>query len=87
MRTATRLLAEPSDQARRADGFVLLTDPRRAGAAGELGRAAGEYRSLMRRWFRAALGVPTMILSHPWVFSVLEGRLPRGSDRLRLVWR
>ena len=28
MRTATRLLAEPSGQARRADGFVVLTDPR-----------------------------------------------------------
>src|SRR3990172_3111625 len=58
-----------------------------AGVASELGEAEREYRSLMRKWwFAAAVGVPAMILSYPWVFPVLGDWLPRESDRLRAVW-
>jgi Cu+-exporting ATPase len=53
----------------------------------ETGEAEREYRALMRKWwFAAAVGVPTMVLSYPWIFPVLEDWLPRESDRLRLVW-
>ena len=53
----------------------------------ELGEAEREYRALLRKWwFGAAVGVPTMILSYPWVLPVLGDWLPRGSDRLRAVW-
>ncbi|MCL5999611.1 MAG: heavy metal translocating P-type ATPase [Chloroflexi bacterium] len=46
-----------------------------------------EYRSLLRKWwFAAAVGVPTMILSYPWLFPVLRDLFPRGSDNLRYVW-
>ena len=46
-----------------------------------------EYRSLMRKWwFGAAVGVPTMILSYPWLFPVLRDWFPRGSDNLRFLW-
>ena len=54
---------------------------------GALGEAAHEYRALMRKWwFAAAVGVPTMLLSYPWILPVLGDWLPRGSDRLRAVW-
>ncbi len=46
-----------------------------------------EYRQLMRKWwFGAAVGVPTMFLSYPYVFPVLGDLLPRGSEQLRIVW-
>ena len=46
-----------------------------------------EYRSLMRKWwFAAAVGVPTMVLSYPWLFPVLRDVFPRGSDNLRYIW-
>jgi Cu+-exporting ATPase len=46
-----------------------------------------EYRSLMRKWwFAAAVGVPTMLLSYPWLFPVLRDLLPRGGAGLRMVW-
>ncbi len=46
-----------------------------------------EYRSLMRKWwFAAAIGVPTMILSYPWLFPILRDVFPRGSDNLRYIW-
>ena len=46
-----------------------------------------EYRALMRKWwFAAAVGVPTMILSYPWIFPILRDLFPRGSDQLRYVW-
>ncbi len=46
-----------------------------------------EYRSLLLKWwFGAAVGVPTMILSYPYLFPLLRDWLPRGSDALRLVW-
>ncbi len=46
-----------------------------------------EYRPLMRKWwFGAAVGVPTMILSYPWLFPFLRDLFPRGSQELRNVW-
>jgi len=46
-----------------------------------------EYRSLMRKWwFGAAVGVPTMILSYPWLFPILRDGFPRGSPQLGYLW-
>ncbi|MCQ3973431.1 MAG: heavy metal translocating P-type ATPase [Anaerolineae bacterium] len=46
-----------------------------------------EYRSLMRKWwFGAAVGVPTMILSYPWLFPILRDWFPRGSPQLLYIW-
>ncbi|OGO13650.1 MAG: ATPase [Chloroflexi bacterium RBG_13_66_10] len=46
-----------------------------------------EYRSLMRKWwFGAAVGVPTMILSYPWLFPILRDWFPRGSPQLGYLW-
>lgn len=46
-----------------------------------------EYHSLILKWwFGAAVGLPTMILSYPYLFPLLRDWLPRGSDALRLVW-
>ncbi|MBN8590615.1 MAG: heavy metal translocating P-type ATPase [Anaerolineae bacterium] len=46
-----------------------------------------EYRNLMRKWwFAAAVGIPTMILSYPWIFPILRDWFPRGSDSLRYMW-
>ncbi|HUN08220.1 MAG TPA: heavy metal translocating P-type ATPase [Aggregatilineales bacterium] len=46
-----------------------------------------EYRKLMRKWwFAAAVGIPTMILSYPWIFPILRDWFPRGSDSLRYIW-
>ncbi|HLB49508.1 MAG TPA: HAD-IC family P-type ATPase, partial [Anaerolineales bacterium] len=46
-----------------------------------------EYRSLMRKWwFAAAVGVPTMILSYPWIFPILRDWFPRGSPQLVYIW-
>ena len=59
----------------------------RAGAVSEVAEAEREYRSLMRKWwFGAAVGVPTMVLSYPWLFPVLRDWFPRESDRLRVLW-
>ena len=57
----------------------------------ELDREAAEtekeYRSLMRKWwFGAAVGVPTMILSYPWLFPILRDWFPRGSPQLSYLW-
>ncbi len=46
-----------------------------------------EYRQLLRKWwFAAAVGVPTMLLSYPYLIPGLRDLLPRGSTQLRLVW-
>jgi Cu+-exporting ATPase len=48
---------------------------------------AAEYRSLMRKWwFGAAVGVPTMILSYPYLIPGLRDWLPRGSEALWWTW-
>ncbi|MBI2773658.1 MAG: copper-translocating P-type ATPase [Chloroflexi bacterium] len=46
-----------------------------------------EYRRLMRKWwFGAAVGVPTMVLSYPWLLPVLSDLFPRGSEALHHLW-
>jgi Cu+-exporting ATPase len=46
-----------------------------------------EYRALMRKWwFAAAVGVPTMILSYPWLIPGLGGLFPSGSEQLWWLW-
>ncbi|MBI2778116.1 MAG: copper-translocating P-type ATPase [Chloroflexi bacterium] len=46
-----------------------------------------EYRTLMRKWwFGAAVGVPTMILSYPWLFPGLRDLFPRDSAALWWLW-
>ena len=46
-----------------------------------------EYRRLMRKWwFAAAVGVPTMVLSYPWLLPVTRDLFPRGSDALHHLW-
>ncbi|HZK67044.1 MAG TPA: copper-translocating P-type ATPase, partial [Chloroflexota bacterium] len=46
-----------------------------------------EYRALMRKWwFAAAVAVPTMFLSYPYLFPGLRDVLTRGSTELRIVW-
>ncbi|HLA17610.1 MAG TPA: copper-translocating P-type ATPase [Candidatus Limnocylindrales bacterium] len=46
-----------------------------------------EYRSLMRKWwFAAAIGVPTMVLSYPWLIPGLQDIFPRGSQELWWLW-
>jgi len=46
-----------------------------------------EYRALMRKWwFGAAVGVPTMVLSYPWLVPGVRDVFPRGSDQLWWLW-
>jgi Cu+-exporting ATPase len=49
-----------------------------------------EFRSLMRKfWFSAAVAIPVLVLSYPWVLPGLKdiSWLARGSDGLNWVWR
>ena len=49
-----------------------------------------EYRTLMRKfWFSAAIAVPVVALSYPWLLPGLKdiSWLERGSDGLYWVWR
>ncbi len=46
-----------------------------------------EYRRLMRKWwFGAAVGVPTMVLSYPYLIPGLRDLFPRGSFHLTILW-
>ena len=46
-----------------------------------------EYRQLMRKWwYAAAIGVPTMILSYPWLIPSLRDVFTRGSVQLWTLW-
>ena len=46
-----------------------------------------EYRTLMRKWwFGAAVGVPTMVLSYPWLIPGLRDVFTRGSAQLWWLW-
>ncbi|HZP94919.1 MAG TPA: copper-translocating P-type ATPase [Candidatus Limnocylindria bacterium] len=59
----------------------------RAGADPGTSESEREYRRLMRKWwFAAAVGVPTMVLSYPWLFPVLRDLFPRGSEALHHLW-
>ena len=49
--------------------------------------AEKEYRSLMRKWWYAAIiGAPSMILSYAGFFPVLRDWFPRGSHAQWLLW-
>ena len=53
----------------------------------EAAATAREHRALMRKWwFAAILGVPTIILSYPFLIPGLGTLLPRGSAALWWVW-
>jgi len=46
-----------------------------------------EYRALMRKfWFGAAVGIPTMVLSYPWLFPGLRDVFTHGSQALWWLW-
>ena len=46
-----------------------------------------EYQALMRKWwFAAAIGVPTMVLSYPWLIPGLGDFFARGTVQLWLLW-
>ncbi|MEP7378089.1 MAG: copper-translocating P-type ATPase [Chloroflexota bacterium] len=46
-----------------------------------------EYRTLMRKWwFGAAVGLPTMVLSYPWLIPGLRDVFVRGSAQLWWLW-
>jgi len=48
---------------------------------------AQEYRSLMRKfWFAALISIPVIIFSYPGFSPGLQDWLPKGSNQLRLVW-
>ena len=46
-----------------------------------------EYQALMRKWwFAAAVGLPTMILSYPWLIPGLGDLFARGTVALWWLW-
>ena len=56
-------------------------------AASPAGDRNAEYRGLMRKWwFGAAIGVPTMVLSYPWLVPGLRDVFTRGSGALWWLW-
>ena len=58
-----------------------------AEAASPAGDRQAEYGTLMRKWwFGAAVGVPTMILSYPWLIPGLRDLFPRESPQLWWLW-
>ncbi len=60
---------------------------RQARAATPADDRRAEYRTLIRKWwFGAAVGVPTMILSYPWLIPGLADLFPRGSTQLWALW-
>lgn len=75
---------------------VEAAGPYRAQPAAALGESAlakeaaeqeREYRRLMRKWwFGAAVGVPTMVLSYPYLIPSLRDFFPRGSLQLTILW-
>jgi Cu+-exporting ATPase len=57
------------------------------GPSGPVTDRQAEYRTLMRKWwFGAAVGVPTMILSYPWLIPGLRDIFTRGSSALWWLW-
>jgi P-type Cu+ transporter len=57
------------------------------GLAREQDDAQREYRSLMRKWWFAALiGIFTMIFSYPQLIPGLRDLVPKGSEPLRHLW-
>lgn len=72
--------AGPYKASRAADATVPEQDK-------EAEATAAEYRILMRKWwFGAAVGIPTMVLSYPYLIPGLRDWLTRGSDALWWTW-
>ncbi len=67
--------------------LTLQATAQRSETPAELGEAEHEYRTLMRKWwFGAAVGVPTMVLSYPWLFPGLRDWFPRETVQIRVLW-
>jgi Cu+-exporting ATPase len=68
-------------------GAVAHRPPTVSDAVAPAGDRRAEYRTLMRKWwFAAAVGVPTMILSYPWLFPGLRDVFTRDSAALWWLW-
>ena len=73
-------------------GAVVIGTEQRAGARPApieppKSESDREYRSLLRKWwFAAAVGVPTMVLSYPWLLPITRDLFPRGSEALHHLW-
>ena len=77
-----------------ADPDPAVGDPDAGSAQGPVDREEAarqaEYRTLLRKfWVSAAVSVPVVVLSYPWLVPGLKdvGWLARGSDGLLWVWR
>ena len=86
MTTATR--TQPIDQHSAEAAASAHAHHATVGAASSAtADRAAEYRTLMRKWwFAAAVGVPTMILSYPWLIPGLRDVFTRGSAALWWLW-
>ena len=76
-----------TDHAGRLASASRLQTPAAKTANSPAGDRQAEYRVLMRKWwFGAAVGVPTMVLSYPWLIPRLRDVFPRGSEQLWWLW-
>jgi len=80
-----------AELARDAGAIVIGIERRPSGRSGTIepqpGESEREYRRLIRKWwFAAAVGVPTMVLSYPWLLPVTRDLFPRGSEALHHLW-
>ncbi|MCL4798896.1 MAG: heavy metal translocating P-type ATPase [Burkholderiales bacterium] len=75
-------------EAVRSTGYeVGEAAPAGALAAAPEAEAEREYRTLMRKfWFAAIVSVPVMLLSYPDLVPGLRDWMPMGSDTRRAVW-
>jgi len=61
--------------------------PAGVAAAAPEAEAEREYRTLMRKfWFAAIVSIPVMLLSYPDLVPGLRDWMPMGSDTRRVVW-
>lgn len=80
---------EGMKQAAVRSGYTLepAMAPSEGGAEKQAKEQASEYRSLMRKfWFAAIISVPVMVFSYPDFFPGLREWMPMGSDNRRIVW-
>ena len=86
VRTLTELVHEAGADVLTVDrSSTTMAPPTTAPEA--VSESEHEYRRLMRKWwFAAAVGVPTMVLSYPFLFPVLRDLFPRGSEALHHLW-
>jgi len=75
-------------EAVRSTGYqVAEAAPGGAPSAGQEAEAEREYRTLMRKfWFAAIVSVPVMLFSYPDLIPGLREWMPMGSDTRRAVW-